>query len=312
MSGTSITGEATEETLPAVVSGAHAAGKIRRRAGRGKGMPLWATAVLLVSAVYFLLPLYATAVFGFSTGKHFTLQPLWDGLADDGFHSSLILSLTYSIVTTIIALAVVAPTAYLVELRFPRLRTAIEFVTILPFVIPPIILAVGLSSMYGINSPVNLIASSWAPVLLIGGYFVLTLPFVFRAIDNALRAVDVKMLSEASASLGAGPMRTFLSVIVPSISLGLVSAALLAFTTAMGEFTLAALLGYPTFPVYLLNVNGYQPRMGEALVLVSFVITWAGVIALAAVARRTPGTQERSASAPWLSGPRPIVRGGGM
>jgi len=145
---------------------------------------------------------------------------------------------------------------------------------------------------------VNLIASSWAPVLLMGGYFVLTLPFVFRAVDNALRAVDVRTLTEASASLGAGQMRTFLRVIVPSISLGLVSGALLAFTTAMGEFTLAALLGYPTFPVYLLNINGYQPREGEALVIVSFVITWAGVIALAVVARRAPGTQ--------------IVRGGPM
>jgi len=78
-------------------------------------------------------------------------------------------------VTTILALAVVAPTAYLVELRFPRLRATVEFLTILPFVIPPIVLVVGLSSMYGINSPVNLIASSLAPVLLIGGYFVLTL-----------------------------------------------------------------------------------------------------------------------------------------
>jgi putative spermidine/putrescine transport system permease protein len=297
MSSPSITGEATEEAI-AILPGVHAREKAARRTGHARRTPVWAILVLLVSAVYFLLPLYATAAFGFSTGKHFTLQPLWDGLGDDGFHTSLWLSLLYSVVTTILALAVVAPTAYLVELRFPRLRATVEFLTILPFVIPPIVLVVGLSSMYGINSPVNLIASSLAPVLLIGGYFVLTLPFTFRAVDNALRAVDVKMLSEASASLGAGPLRTFIRVIVPSISLGLVSAALLAFTTAMGEFTLAALLGYPTFPVYLLNVNGFQPRMGEALVLVSFLITWAGVIALAAVARRTPGTQ--------------VVRGGPM
>jgi putative spermidine/putrescine transport system permease protein len=298
MSGTSITGKATEETLPAVVASAEAERVVRRRKKSASRIPIWAIVVLIVSAVYFLLPLYATAVFGFSNGKHFTLQPLWDGLGDEGFQTSLQLSLFYSVVTTILALAVVAPTAYLVELRFPRLRSTVEFLSILPFVIPPIILVVGLSSMYGIHSPVNLLASSWAPVLLIGGYFVLTLPFVFRAIDNALRAVDVRTLTEASESLGAGPIRTFLGVIVPSISLGLVSGALLAFTTAMGEFTLAALLGYPTFPVYLLNVNGFQPRMGEALVLVSFLITWAGVIALAAVARRTPGTQ--------------VVRGGPM
>jgi putative spermidine/putrescine transport system permease protein len=298
LSGTSITGKATEETLPSIVAGAEADRVIRRRKKSASRMPVWAIVVLLVSAVYFLLPLYATAVYGFSTGKKFTLQPLWDGLGDEGFQTSLQLSLFYSVVTTILALAVVAPTAYLVELRFPRLRSTIEFLSILPFVIPPIILVVGLSSMYGIHSPVNLLSSSWAPVLLIGGYFVLTLPFVFRALDNAMRAVDVRTLTEASASLGAGPVRTFLRIIVPSISLGLVSGALLAFTTAMGEFTLAALLGYPTFPVYLLNVNGYQPHMGEALVLVSFVITWVGVVALAAVARRTPGTQ--------------VVRGGPM
>jgi putative spermidine/putrescine transport system permease protein len=297
MSNPSITGEATEEAI-AILPGARARERASRRTGRARRTPAWAAVVLMVAVVYFLLPLYATAVFGFSTGKHFTLQPLWDGLADDGFQTSLQLSLMYSIATTLLALIVVAPTAYLVELRFQRLRSTIEFLTILPFVIPPIILAVGLESTYGINSPVNLIASSWAPVLLMGGYFVLTLPFVFRAVDNALRAVDVRTLTEASASLGAGQMRTFLRVIVPSISLGLVSGALLAFTTAMGEFTLAALLGYPTFPVYLLNINGYQPREGEALVIVSFVITWAGVIALAVVARRAPGSQ--------------IIRGGPM
>jgi putative spermidine/putrescine transport system permease protein len=298
MSGTSITGEATEEAIEALAAGAQAARELRRRKRSVPRTPLWAWIVLILGAVYFLLPLYATAAFGFSTGKHFTLQPLWDGLGDDGFHQSLQLSLTYAVVTTVLALVVVAPTAYLVELRYQRLRALVEFLTILPFVIPPIILAVGLQTVFGINSPINLIASDWAPLLLYGGYFILTLPFVFRAIDNALRAIDVKTLSEASASLGAGPVRTFMRIIVPSISLGLVSAALLAFTTSMGEFTLAALLGYPTFPVYLLNINGFQPREGEALVLVSFLITWAGVIALAVVARRTPGTG--------------IVRGGPM
>jgi putative spermidine/putrescine transport system permease protein len=291
MSGGSITGQATEATPPALVAGAHAARIVRRRSQRRSRTPVWAALTLAVAALYFTVPLYATAAFGFSTGKRFTLQPLFDGLADDGFHSSLALSLAYALVTTALDLIVVAPAAYLMELRFPRLRATIEFVSILPFVIPPIILTVGLSTVYGVRSPLNLIGSDWAPLLLTGGYFVLTLPFVFRAIDNALRAVDVRTLSEAAASLGASPTRTFVRVIAPSISLGLISAALLAFTTVMGEFTLAALLGYPTFPVYLLNVNGFQPRMGEALVIVSFLITWAGVLALAAVARRTPGAQ---------------------
>ena len=51
----------------------------------------------------------------------------------------------------------------------------------------------------------------------------LTVSFARKHPLNALRAVDVRTLTEASSSLGAGTIRTFMKVIVPSISLGLVS-----------------------------------------------------------------------------------------
>src|SRR5437762_2620180 len=81
-------------------------------------------------------------------------------------------------------------------------------------VIPPIMLALGLRQVYGADSPigVNLVDS---PLLLVGGYVVLSLPFTYRAIDNAMRAVDVVLLTEASESLGAGAFGTFRSVILP-------------------------------------------------------------------------------------------------
>ncbi len=251
--------------------------------------PSWSSVVLAAAAVFFLLPLYGSAVFALSTGRAFSLKPLLDALADPGFHDALFLSVVYSALATALTVVVMAPTCYLVVLRFPRLRGPLEFLSILPFVIPPIVLTLGLSQLYGINSPLSLLNSAWAPALLICGYFVLSLPFAYRAIDNALRAVDVRTLTEAAQSLGAGPVPTFATVIVPSIRSGLVAAALLAFTTAMGEFTLAALLGFPTFPVFLTNLNGFSPRSASALVLVSFVITWAGVLGLGLVARRTPG-----------------------
>jgi hypothetical protein len=91
MSNPSITGEATEEALEAIIAGATPA-TMRREIANGTrpAGPLSGRRRPDRAAVYFLLPLYATAAFGFSTGKHFTLQPLWDGLADDGFHSSLV------------------------------------------------------------------------------------------------------------------------------------------------------------------------------------------------------------------------------
>jgi putative spermidine/putrescine transport system permease protein len=251
--------------------------------------PGWSAIVLGAAAVFFILPLVGSALFAVWNGKVLSFAPVVDALTDPGFHDSLLLSIVYSLFATIVTVAVMAPTCYVVVLRFPRLRGGLEFISILPFVIPPIILTLGLSQTYGINSPVSLLNSSLAPGLLICGYFILALPFAYRAIDNALRAVDVRTLTEASESLGAGPVTTFRRVVVPSIRGGLLAAALLAFTTAMGEFTLAALLGFPTFPVYLTNLNGFSPRAASALVIVSFLITWAGVLGLSVIARRTGG-----------------------
>ncbi len=260
------------------------------RAGRGSGRPpAWSLAVLVVSIVYFFLPLLGTAAFAFSTGKVFTLEYLAQGLTDPDALGSILLSAGFAVSTTVVAVVLVAPSAYLVELRLPGLRPVLDFVTILPFVIPPIILTLGLEEVYGIRGIFNLVGS---PVLLVGGYFALTLPFVYRAIDNALRAVDVRTLTEAAESLGSGPFRTFLRVIVPSISTGILSAALLAFTTIMGEFTLASLMGYATFPVMLNNTYASASREAASLVLVSFMITWLSVLALALVARRSPTARQ--------------------
>ncbi|HEX8938643.1 MAG TPA: ABC transporter permease subunit [Candidatus Limnocylindrales bacterium] len=258
------------------------------RSRRPSGSRAWSAVVLVLAVLYFFLPLVGTASFALSTGKVFTLQPLLDALADPDAQGSILLSLGFAVATTVVTVAIVAPSAYLVELRLPRLRSLLDFVTILPFVIPPIILTLGLEEVYGIHGVVNLVGS---PVLLIGGYFALTLPFVYRAIDNALRAIDVRTLTEAAESLGAGPIRTFLRIIVPSISTGLLSAALLGFTTIMGEFTLASLMGYPTFPVMLNNTYASAAREAASLVLVAFFITWACVLALAVVSRRSPAAR---------------------
>lgn len=256
--------------------------------------PAWAIAVLVLAAAYFIVPLVATAGFALSTGRAFSVQPLIDALTDSDFVASMALSVVVALVTTIVSVVVVAPTSYLVVLRFRRLRTAIDFVTILPFVIPPIILTLGLRELYGVRSPfgLNLVGS---PLLLVWGYVVLGLPFVFRAVDNAMRAVDVRTLTEASESLGANGITTFVRVIVPNVRLGILSGALLSFTTIMGEFTLASLLGYTTFPVFLNGIYANAPRPASSLVIVSFLITWACVLGLAAVGRRT-GTARATAA----------------
>ena len=90
-----------------------------------------------------------------------------------------------------ITLALMVPTAVYVHLRLPRLRRLLEGITILPIVIPPVVLIVGLLQV----APGFLKST---PYLLALAYVVLAMPFAYRSIDAGLRAFDLKTLVEAS------------------------------------------------------------------------------------------------------------------
>ena len=75
----------------------------------------------------------------------------------------------------------------------PRCGRIIEFVTLLPFVIPPIILVFGLIRTYsGDAAPAHRTRTSGSNVLLVAAYVVLSFPYMYRAVDTGLRAIDVR------------------------------------------------------------------------------------------------------------------------
>jgi putative spermidine/putrescine transport system permease protein len=138
-----------------------------------------------------------------------------------------------------------------------------------------------------LSSPPFVLANS--PQLLVCAYVIVSLPFVYRPIDNSLRAVNARVLTEAASSLGSSWWRTFLTVIVPNIWPGVISAALLTFSTAMGEFTLAQLFGIYTFPIYLNQTGQQDAHKAALLTIISFAFTLICVLAIILLARRQPG-----------------------
>ena len=71
---------------------------------------------------------------------------------------------------------------------------------------------------------------------------VLSLPYMYRSIDTGLRAIDIRSLTEAAQSLGAGWPTIILRVILPNVRLAVLSGAFLTFAIVMGEFTIANFL----------------------------------------------------------------------
>jgi putative spermidine/putrescine transport system permease protein len=133
--------------------------------------------------------------------------------------------------------------------------------------------------------PLALVTS---PVLLIAGYVVLSFPYIFRAVDEGLRTIDVRALTEASQSLGAGWGKTLFRVLLPNMRSSLLGASFLTFSIVVGELTLAVLLAWPAFGPYMALVGrdlAYEPA---ALAILSFLITW-GSIALIQLASRNLG-----------------------
>ncbi len=183
------------------------------------------------------------------------------------------------------SIGLLMPTAYWVRLKVPRARPLIEFITLLPFVIPPIILVFGLIQTFS-HGPLPLTHTDMGSnVLLVAAYTVLSFPYMYRAVDTGLQATDIRSLTEAAQSLGAGWTRIILRVILPNLRVALLSGAFLTLAIVIGEFTIASFLARPAFGPYL-NLLGttaaYEPA---AVTIISFGLTWLAMIMIAFIGR---------------------------
>jgi putative spermidine/putrescine transport system permease protein len=257
-----------------------------RRRGITPGR-LWWWTVFIIGALYFILPLVGTLAFSLRAipfGSAYT-----NAIGDRQFASTLIYSFVVGIITVIVSILIIVPTAFWVRLKVPRWRPIIEFITLLPFVVPPIILVFGLVNTYS-RPPVPLTNSDLGSnILLVAAYVVLSFPYMYRAVDTGLRAIDVQTLTEASQSLGAGWLRLLWEVIFPNLRVALLSGAFLTLAIVVGEFTIATFLARPAFGPYLSLLGGNKAYEPAAVSLISFGLTWFAMIMISLLGRTGPG-----------------------
>jgi putative spermidine/putrescine transport system permease protein len=252
-----------------------------RASRRRRSFPVWRWVILILTGAYFAIPLYAAIKFaGFSSFTKVTGQ--------SGFSDALVLSVKLGVITTAATLVLMVPTTIYVHLRLPGLRRLLEGITILPIVIPPVVLIVGVLQV----APGFLKST---PYLLGLEYVILAMPFAYRALDAGLRALDVKTLVEAASSLGSGWLTTLCRVILPNLRTALLSATVLTVALVLGEFTMASLDLYQTFPVWIVNFDQTSGPVSVAASLLALFLTWIFLLAIATLgtrrARRTGGGQ---------------------
>ncbi len=121
--------------------------------------------------------------------------------------------------------------------------------------------------------------------LLALAYVILALPFTYRSLEAGMRAIDLRVLTEAAQSLGAGWLRVLLWIILPNMRSAMLSAAFLTLTLVMGEYTMASLMLLNTFPIYMFQIGNEQAYQAAALAMISLILTWVALLGVLVLGR---------------------------
>lgn len=253
--------------------------------------PFWSWAIVAAASLYFFVPLYAAFQFSLQMKRgELSFAAYTSVFQSDVFINALVFSILASGAAILFGAILVVPTAYWVRLKLPKLRPVVEFISLLPLIIPSVVLVFGQIRMFGSNSFLPLTASDWGTnILLVIGYVVLSLPYMFRSVDNGMAAIDIATLTEAAESLGASRFRIVTGVIFPNIRAAIVSGAFLTFSICLGEFAIASLLNRNAFGPYMVQLGQDRAYEPAALAIMSFALTWVLMALMQGAATRKPG-----------------------
>lgn len=202
-------------------------------------------------------------------------------------------------VSTVIGVAL----AFAVSLLKLRTRAALTFLILIPLIVPSQTMALAWIELFGAQSPIlkplglapppgstNPLYSTGGIALVMG---IEHMPLVFIAVRAALRALPADLV-EAARILGISPGRIGLGIVLPIVMPSVLAGSLIAFTAAIGNFGVPALLGIPgrisvlTTLIYQ-RLNGFGPAAAGQVATLALVL--AAMAALAIVLRNIVTTR---------------------
>jgi iron(III) transport system permease protein len=197
------------------------------------------------------------------------------------------------VVSTLLGVAL----AFAVSLLKLRTRVALTFLILMPLIVPSQTMALAWIELFGAQSPIlkplglapppgttNPLYSTGGIALVMG---IEHMPLVFIAVRAALRALPADLV-EAARILGISPRRIGTGIVLPIVMPSVLAGSLIAFTAAIGNFGVPALLGIPgrisvlTTLIYQ-RLNGFGPAAAGQVATLALVL--AAMAALAIVLR---------------------------
>ena len=240
------------------------------------------TAFTVFIVGYIMVPILVTLIMSFNDAaqirfpiKTWSLAWYRDFFGSSQFTGALANSLVIAIGTTVFSATSGVLAAWAFERYAFPFKNALYLLIMLPLFMPGVVLGLGVAiafggieifgfQLYGSRLLVMVAHSLWA------------MPLVFMLMEATFRTIDHRTV-EASYDLGARPLRTFIEIVVPSVSTGIVSSALFAFVISLNEFVMALFLtdrDTQTLPVlmWLSLRSAGTPRLAVAAVILACAV----------------------------------------
>jgi thiamine transport system permease protein len=250
--------------------------------------PLWLNRLLLwflplsFLLVFFFYPFIRILAYSFSN-ESFKLPNL-----QHAFHV-LLFTLYQAVLSTLITLLIGLPAAYLFARFAFRGKTLLRTLTVVPFMLPTVVVAAGFNALLGPHGWVNLglmrsLGLGSPPIMFVGTLGAILIAHVFynttiviRIVSNALSRLDPK-LEQAARSLGADSRRVWWNVSLPLLRSSMLAASLLVFLFDFTSFGVILLLGGPSFAtleveIYIQALELLNLPVAALLAFIQFLCT---------------------------------------
>ena len=243
--------------------------------------------VLTVLVVTFLLgPLVVVAVVSINENRYMDFPPegfslAWYGqmIFDASWRTAILRSLAIATSSAALAVAIALPFAYVLRTYRIRIMPILYALGILPFILPPVISALGAQVFWNATGHIGQIEN----VIIAHAVFFSTLPLV--TISLGIESMD-RALPEAARTMGADPRTTFRTVVLPLLLPSMLTGYAAAFVLSLNEYIIAFLVAgfsVETLPIKIFNSLRYGFTPTIAAVTVTFVAIAGSVFSLFAI-----------------------------
>lgn len=252
--------------------------------------------VLVVAAcvLFLLAPLAIVVPVSFSSASYLQFPPpsysfrWYDSyFSDNTWIDATILSvkLGLTVAAGAVGLGLLAAIS-LVRLNLPLKRT-IRMVLMAPLIVPAVVVAIAVYKQY---ADLHLIGSFWG---VAAAHTILALPFSVMLLTNGLQQLDFSM-EEASYTLGANRIETYLRVVVPRLIPSIVSAALVSFIISWDEVIMVIFIGGSEATTLPLKMFSYlKTEINPTIAAISTLLIGLAVLAVAIVEIRNAFSRSR-------------------